>query len=376
MLNRSAVVLALTILPAICGDWNPKLAEQYLDARQKAWVAWPTAMASGVACVSCHTGLPYLLARPALRRALGESSPTLYEGVLVASMRATVIRTDSNDLFHGLKGPIVDQVYGAQVVLSALVLAMDDAPRGRLSPETEMSLKRMWSTQVHSGDDKGAWHWSDFDLDPWETKDSAYYGAALSALATGIAPDGYQARPEIRENIAEMKTYLRDGLKTQPLHNRLFLLMASAKMRDLIPESDRQAILAEVWKKQQADGGWTLESLGQWKKREKAPAASGSNSYATAVVAYAVEQAGVGHSEAGLARGLAWLRSHQDHESGSWTADSMNHPHDSGSMPALFMSDAATGYATAALLAAERPTPHQQGRPTAKVSEVRAAQIP
>src|SRR5579871_193068 len=74
-------------LPVWCGDWNPKLAEQYLDSRQKAWVAWPTAMASGVACVSCHTGLPYLVARPALRHALNETNgPTLYEGLLLSSM--------------------------------------------------------------------------------------------------------------------------------------------------------------------------------------------------------------------------------------------------------------------------------------------------
>lgn len=375
--RAAAFTFAIASLPAWCGDWNPKLAEQYLDSRQKAWVAWPTAMASGVACVSCHTGLPYLVARPALRHALNETGgPTLYEGVLLASMRATVIRTDASDLFHGLKGPIVDQVYGAQVILSALVLAYDDAQHGRLSPETEVSLKRLWTTQVHDGEDKGAWHWSDFDLDPWETKDAAYYGAALSALATGIAPDGYQARPEIQENIAELKRYLRDGLKSQPLHNRLFLLMASARLRNLLPEADKQAILDEVSKKQQADGGWTLESLGQWKKREKAPASSGSNSYATAVVALALEQAGVAPSDAELARGLTWLRTHQDPESGRWAAESMNHPHDAGSMPALFMSDAATGYATAALLAAERVTPQQHGHPTAKVSAVGAARNP
>jgi squalene-hopene/tetraprenyl-beta-curcumene cyclase len=376
MLIRTVVVLAFTILPAWCGDWNPKLAEQYLDSRQKEWVAWPHAQESGVACVSCHTGLPYLLARPALRRALGETGPTLYEGVLVAGMRATVLKTDANDLFRGLKGLIADQVYGAQLVLSAMVLAMDDAQRGRMSPEGEQALQRMWTTQIHSGKDKGAWLWSDFDLDPWETVDSAYYGAALSALATGIAPDGYQARPEIRENIAEMKAYLRDGLQTQPLHNRLFVLWASAKLHDLLTDAEKQAILDEVWKKQQPDGGWTLESLGQWKKRDKAPPISGSNSYATSVVAFTLEEAGVAHSDAGLSRGMAWLRSHQDSQSGRWFAESMNHPHESGSMPALFMTDAATGYATAALLAMERSPAHQKGRPTAKVSEVHAVRNP
>ena len=71
-------------------------------------------MHSGVVCVSCHTGLTYLVSRPALRHSLGEKSgPTLYESFLVDSMRATVIRTDANELFAGLKGPIVDQVYAA-----------------------------------------------------------------------------------------------------------------------------------------------------------------------------------------------------------------------------------------------------------------------
>lgn len=77
-----------------------------------------------------------------------------------------------------------------------------------------------------------------------------------------------------------------------------------------------------------------------------------SNSYATALVSLSVEQAGVTSSQPGLAKALAWLRSHQDSR-GYWFADSMNHKHDSGTMPEKFMSDAATGYATAALLGAD-----------------------
>jgi squalene-hopene/tetraprenyl-beta-curcumene cyclase len=350
---RLVALLTLSAAPAFCEDWNARLAAQYMDSRQKEWVAWPVAMHSGVACVSCHTGLPYLLSRPALRQALDEKTgPTLYEGVLVASMRSTVIRTDANDLFGGLKGLIVDQVYGAQVVLASLVLAMDDRPRGRLSAEGEKAFDRMWSLQLKSGPDKGAWLWSDFDLDPWETKDAAFYGAALAALATGLAPADYQSRPEIEENLAALRVYLREGQKTQPLHNRLFLLWASSKLRDLLPDADKQAILDELWRKQEADGGWTIQSLGQWKVRDKAPAALGSNSYATALIAFSVEQAAVLPSQAGLSKALAWLRAHQDPQGGYWAAESMNHKHDPGTVPEKFMTDAATGYATAALLAA------------------------
>src|ERR1700733_7575720 len=176
---RLAAVLTLAAAPAFCQNWNARLAAQYMDSRQKEWIAWPMAMHSGLACVSCHTRLTYLLTRPALRQALGEKTgPTLYEDVLDASMRATVIRTDASDLFAGLKGPIVGQVYGAQVVLAALVLAMDDAPRGKLSAEGEKAFDRMWSLQLKDGADKGAWPWSDFDLDPGETRTWAFYAAA------------------------------------------------------------------------------------------------------------------------------------------------------------------------------------------------------
>lgn len=350
---RALALVLLLAVPAVSEDWNAGLAARYMDSRQKEWVAWPVALRSGVACVSCHTGLPYLLSRPALRQDLGEKrGPTLYEAVLVDGIRATVIRTDAKDLFPGLKGLIVEQVYGAQVIIASLVLAMDDAPRGKLSPEGEKAFERLWSFQLNSGPDKGAWLWSDFDLDPWETKDAAYYGAALAALATGVAPAGYQSRPEIQENIAALRSYLREGQKTQPLHNRLFLLLASAKLRDLLPDGDKQAILDELWHKQEPDGGWTIASLGVWKKREAAPLASGSNSYATALATYALEQAGIRPSQADLVKALAWLRTHQDPQGGFWAAESMNHKHDPGTIPAKFMSDAATGYAVAALLAA------------------------
>ena len=352
---RFAALLVLAATPAFCGDWNPRLAAQYLDSREKAWFAWPQAMKSGVPCVSCHTSVPYLLARPRLRQALGESERTPYETGLIEGVRSRVSKTDANDLFSGVsdKKLLGRQVLGAETVLAALVLVLDDAQRsGALSPEAEKALQRMWSLQIQTGNDKGAWLWSDFDLDPWETTDAAFFGAALGAIATGMTPPGYQSRPEIQVNVAELKNYLRSAQKTQPLHNRLILLWASSKLRDLLPDADRQAILEEVWRKQEADGGWTLQSLGAWKKRDAAPPAEGSNCYATGLVAFTLQQAGIPNSDARLTRSLAWLKKHQDPESGYWTAESMNHQHESGSMPALFMRDAATGYATLALLAA------------------------
>ena len=71
------VLILLTALPGLAGDWNPKLAAQYLDSRQKEWFDWGPAKRTGGPCISCHTGATYLLARPALRRALGETEPVI-----------------------------------------------------------------------------------------------------------------------------------------------------------------------------------------------------------------------------------------------------------------------------------------------------------
>src|SRR5215471_16514504 len=94
MLGRAAVCSLLWLLPAavpaLAADWNPRLAAQYLDNRQKEWFDWPTANSNAKPCISCHTGMTYLLARPALRRALGEESPTTYETGLLASLRSRV----------------------------------------------------------------------------------------------------------------------------------------------------------------------------------------------------------------------------------------------------------------------------------------------
>src|SRR5215467_1777998 len=81
--------------PLYAVDWNPQLAAKYLDERQKQWFEWPIAKAAGGPCVSCHTGLPYLLARPHLRKALGESTPTEFEAGLLAGLQTRLASRES-----------------------------------------------------------------------------------------------------------------------------------------------------------------------------------------------------------------------------------------------------------------------------------------
>src|SRR3954468_6771994 len=76
-LAATAVTLAVTLRAG--EGWDPARAATYLDGRQQKWFAWPRAASADGPCVSCHTGMPYLLARPALRKLLHEPAPTMYE---------------------------------------------------------------------------------------------------------------------------------------------------------------------------------------------------------------------------------------------------------------------------------------------------------
>jgi hypothetical protein len=340
-----------TASPGLSSDWNKQLAAEYLDSRQKEWFAWAPAQASGGPCVSCHTGVTYLLARPALRRALGEREPNSYEAGLLDGLRK---RLEHNELmFRGLsQEPKATQAKGVDAIVSALSLTLAETGPA-LSPETNKALDRMWSLQIREGAAEGAWHWFDLNLDPWETPEATFYGAALAAVAAGHAPKSYREQPEVRERVAALAGYFGRARQAQPFHNHVMLLWASAKLPDALPATDRESIVSELWKRQQPDGGWTIESLGPWKKRETAPRPDGSNSYATALAAFALQQAGVSRTDPRLMRAVEWLKARQDATSGAWAAESMNKVYEPGSIPALFMRDAATAFATLALLEAD-----------------------
>src|SRR5215813_10626630 len=126
---RLAALTCLWAPPVLAQDWNPKSAAQYLDSRQKDWFEWPTAKTPDGPCVSCHTGLTYLLVRPTLRRSLGEAAPTPYEAGLLDSMRSRVRRKEAEEL---AKKPT--QALGVEAILSALFLSQQDSGKTSLSP--------------------------------------------------------------------------------------------------------------------------------------------------------------------------------------------------------------------------------------------------
>jgi len=331
-----AALAAFGVWPALAGDWSPRLAADYLDSRQKEWFEWPSAKAFGGPCVSCHTGVTYLLARPALRRALGEKVATPYETGLADALRARLDGgTPDRQIFK--KEPQASQEAGVEAVFAALFL------------KTEKALDRLWSRQVREGEAKGAWQWFEFKVDPYEMPESTFFGASLAARAVGATSSEYRAREDIKPKIAELAAYFNRARESQPLHNRLLLLWASARLPEVLAVPARQSIIDEALSKQQPDGSWKIADLGPWAAHPDAPPAMEADSYATAIAAFTLQQAGVPSSNAKMTRALAWLRSHQDPKGGYWPAVSMNKRREPGSMTAKFMQDAATAFAVLAL---------------------------
>jgi squalene-hopene/tetraprenyl-beta-curcumene cyclase len=333
-------------------SWDAKAAAAYLDQRQTWWSSWPNANREGASCVSCHTTLPYALARPVLRGALHERTrPSAEVNVLENVVRRVRNWKDVapyySDQRNGL--PKTSEARGTEAILNASILARRDASDGALTEDTRLAFANLWALQMKTGDLNGAWAWLYFRLEPWEGAESAYFGATLAAVAVGTAPGGYASSPEIQDNLKLLRAYLGKQLERQPTFNRLMLLWAGARLSGVLTAEQRDALVAEAFAKQQSDGGWSMSSIGSWKRTDGSVMDPASDGYATGLAAFALQQAGVPSSDPRLEKGLQWLVQHQDRATGKWTATSLNRNRDPESEPSRFMSDAATAFAVLAL---------------------------
>jgi hypothetical protein len=347
-------------------SWNPKTAAAYLDQRERWWMGWENAAREkGTFCISCHTAMPYALARPALHKALGEQAPTENEHLLIENAAKRVRLWKDLAPLYGDKdyGPNKGvESRGTESVVLAFVLASNDAQSGKLSDDTRAAFNNLWALQQTAGANKGAWLWQLFDLNPWEGNISPYYGATIAAIAVGSAPENYRATPEIQNNLKMLREYLDREYFSQPLVNRVTLLWASTKLPGLLTADRQKSITEDVLSKQQADGGWSLFPLartwhdlgpsslvGQWKRADGSPQETRSDGYATGLTVFVLQQAGVARDSVQLKRGREWLVKNQNKTEGFWLAYSLNKRRDPSSNVGRFMTDAATAYSVLAL---------------------------
>jgi squalene-hopene/tetraprenyl-beta-curcumene cyclase len=351
----NGMVLVLLACPVVraggeTARWKPGEAAKYLDEREKAWFGYAK-------CISCHSGLPYALARPALRKLEGANTPAEPQSKLLAQTKVRIAnwkKLDSKEfgLYYDSNEDLKRQSWGTEAVFNAAILAFDDRYKGKSSPSeaTKQAFANLWQTQVQSGEHKGSWEWLDFNEAPWGNLEARYFGAALAAIAVGTAPGYYKSGTDADADarVAQLRDYLKRRFPREKLHNQAWALWASTKIDGILTPAEKKQLIEQLLSKQQQDGGWSLLDLGPWVRNDRTPQVTASDGYATALVLHVVQTAGVSKSDAKVARGLEWLRRHQS-ATGEFRSISVVKKRDPASHSGKFMSDAATAFAVLAL---------------------------
>ena len=379
---RLAIAFALTVFAASVAaqearpsdvsssSWDPAAAAAYLDARMDLWFANGTKLKTGdsqTACVSCHAGLAYALSRPVLRRVMHADAPATQEAKLIDDTTRRVETYSTHQVLYDFNERRQIESRGTEAVLNAVILTSADAARNLREPgaATKKALARLWETQRADG----RWDWLEFGLEPWETTEAAYHGATFAAFAVGTSPAQHDAIASA--GIERLRTYLSTNYQAQHLYNRTWALLASTRLKRVVSDPQRDALIEELVRAQRADGGWSLESMGGWKWSKTAPPVKSpgdletsllkqSDGYATGLVVYTLAQAGGGRSQAAIRQGRRWLETNQraipvtDVPGRAWQAHSLNYDREHGGEKGepwrrLFMSDTATAFAILAL---------------------------
>src|SRR5262245_54140768 len=250
-------------------------AISYLDGRQDDWSRFAKAQrgegADRTTCVSCHTGISFALAGPALRRFAAGSGPEAPEERLLAAVRLRVEHWAELDspryrLMYDANDRKKAESRGTEAVVNALDLARDDATRGRAAPgaATRTAFQRLWEAQAKDGRGAGSWDWLNFGLEPWEAEDSRAFGAALAAIAVGSAPGylGHGLDEEASRGVRSLGDYLRRRFPEESLYNRLWILEASSTFEGLLSADQRREVVDQLVAVRREDGGWALAALG------------------------------------------------------------------------------------------------------------------
>ncbi len=303
----------------LAAAFSADAAAKYLDGVGVGWTR-------DHKCITCHTNMPYLTARPLLKGDEGWKEVRAF------------LEKDVEKWSAGGK-PRGD----AYVVATAFALAFNDRQQtGTLHAATKDALDRMWTVQKESGE----WKWLKCDWPPLEHDD--YYGATLAALAVGYAPGDYAHTDKAKAGVEKLKAYFK---KTPPpdLHHTAMLLWAATKIDGLMTADERKKAVAALLAKQHTDGGWALPALGDYKRRDRDRTPNDPNAdsdgYGTGYVTFVLLQAGVKPTDAAVASAVKWLKANQ-RASGRWYTRSLSNDADH------YITNAGTAFCVLALNAA------------------------
>lgn len=301
---------------------------------------------------------------PGIALSSGESAPTEVERKLMESVSGRVrLWTETSPYYNESSGPgKIRQSRGTESVLNALILMTADPGHGSLNDLTREALRHMWPLQEKTGEQKGAWPWLDFGNEPFEARDSTFYGAALAAVAVSETPPAYRANPERQDNLRLLADYIRREFSRSPVVHQAVALWAYTRWRDLLSPIQVQSIVDKILREENPDGGWGLASTGWtwksttlrsaldlWIRSNDTPLAGKSDGYATGLIVFTLQQLGNDHAYAASKRGRTWLLANQNRAEGFWPGYSMVNRRDPSNGTGRFMNDAATAYAVLAL---------------------------
>jgi squalene-hopene/tetraprenyl-beta-curcumene cyclase len=327
-------------------------ALRYMDKTTKNWLDGVSS--HGGKCMSCHTTLPYAMARPAH----GQSEELL-------SMRTAIeerVKLFDEVGFEGNVQPWYESFkkssYSNESVMNAITLVYMDKGVAQgteeLGGSTKTALKLMWERQVKDGEHMGGFDWLDqYGFAPFENKGSAHWGTAMVAVAIGEAPENYKNNPLIQENIANLRKYLQKNFDDMNLHHQLVVAWADKEIGGILSGEQVKEVTRKVLASQ-AEGGWSIHNLLNISGHSTVP-----DGYATGLVTNIMMKLGKG-DDVKVKGGLSWIRNSQTVANtgvlasgmpscGSWFGMSPNSHKQS-----LFFTDLSTSYAMLALQTAKK----------------------
>lgn len=252
--------------------------------------------------MTCHTNMPYLMARPALRNELKSSGEvrTFFENYYLE-------RWDK-----GKKSP--EKNYNPVVVATGLVFN-DIQYKGVLSEVTSKTLDMMWTTQRLDG----SWDWAKCGWAPMEIDD--HFGVTLAAITVGMAPSNYKSTPKAQKGLEKIRSYLKER-PSPSLHHRVMKAWASKRVDGIMSHEDIQKVLNEISSRQLPDGGWStsgfLMDWQEYKRIDRKPLdAFTSDGYGTGLAIIVARELGKPVKDPQIQRGIKWIKENQ-RKNGMW----------------------------------------------------------
>lgn len=336
--------------------WNKEKAIAFLDSRAQTWLDWSgnkqTAGGHGgsVSCFACHTAHTYAFVRPTLGNGRG-STDRIYDNI----RRRLASGTGVPPWYSDPAGKDA-QSRGTEAINSTYVLALRDAMEGRTEPSETLrtALERLWLFQ--NGD--GGWTWFDFGLEPFGAKESSFFAACQAAVAVGTAPgyyvNGKTAEAWVEPHISLLKKFILANRDRNNLFGEAWLLMASQKLDGLLTSEQQRDVMNRLRVKQHKggdeDGGYALWELNTWTYSEPAPPAEPRTlhplarkpeGFSTALLTYALLDAGTPASDPAVMSAVRWLIRNQQSD-GSWRTYSITRNRPESDVAYLFLSDEAS----------------------------------